>query len=168
MACDVANLWKACRGQFGKDARVDFRVLSEVIPAILDGPVAQKLVAYIITNPKQAHHVFVQALQDFGYEVRERFLRYEKGHGVLHTDWGVGMAIDAIDKADEYDTFVLVSGDGDFSPLLSYLKEELHKETVVLAFQNSLSSVLHRASDLIYHFSSDIIYRKHAVAKAGS
>lgn len=161
VACDVANLWKSCREQFGTDARVDFEVLSRIVPSIFEGEgqqVDQRLVAYIVTNPDQKHQAFEDVLNTFGYEVRERFMRYEKGFGALRTDWDVGITIDAIDRAEEYDLFVLVSGDGDFTMLLDYLGEKKDKETMVVSFQHSLSALLHRSADRVYYFNNDIVY----------
>jgi hypothetical protein len=55
VACDVSNLWKACREEFGQQARVDFQVLANMVPASRHPePVRQKLVAYLVTNPKQS------------------------------------------------------------------------------------------------------------------
>lgn len=160
VACDVANLWKSCREEFGDDARVDFQVLSQIVPTIVDEEVNQKLIAYIVTNPRQKHHAFEAALRGFGYEIRERFLRYEKGLSTpFRTDWDVGITIDAIAAVGDYDTFVLVSGDGDFALLLDYLKG-LGKTTIVLTFAHSSSKLLHDAADRIFYFSEDIVYKQ--------
>ena len=37
-------------------------------------------------------------------------------------DWDVGLAIDAISLSKQLDVVVIVSGDGDFEPLVEYLK----------------------------------------------
>ena len=160
VACDVANLWKSCREEFGDNARVDFQVLGQIVPTITHEDIAQKLIAYIVTNPRQKHHAFESALKGFGYEIRERFLRYEKGLSTpFRTDWDVGITIDAIALSERYDTFVLVSGDGDFAMLLDHLKA-LDKKTIVLTFAHSSSKLLHAAADRLFYFSEDIVYRQ--------
>ena len=61
-------------------------------------------------------------------------------------DWDVGIAVDAIKTAAGVDTIVLVSGDGDFVPLIEYLKNQ-GKRTEVIAFGKSTSSHLKEVTD---------------------
>lgn len=159
-AVDVANLWKSCREEFGPDARVDFSVLSRMVPALRteSSSVQQRLVAYVVTNPRQRHQEFAKVLQVFGYEFVERFLRYEKGLlKPMHTDWDVGITIDALDRIDSYDTFALISGDGDFGLLLDYLKTR-GKKTIVLAFKKSTSRLLYNSADELHIFDKNIVF----------
>lgn len=159
VAVDVANLWKSCRQQFGDAARVDFQVLSEFVPAMRHpSAVKQRLTAYLSTNPKQKHHVLSQVLRSFGYGIRERFMRYDKTSGKpTRTDWDVGITIDAIDQLTDYDTFVLVSGDGDFGMLLEYLKGK-GKKTIVLTFEHSASRSLYEIADELHIFKDNIVF----------
>jgi uncharacterized LabA/DUF88 family protein len=160
-AIDLANLWKSCREEFGNEARVDFQVLSEMIPAMRHpSRIQQKLVAYMVTNPDQRHHIFAQVLRSFGYQVRERFMRHEKGLlKPMRTDWDVGITIDAMDQIDNYDTFALVSGDGDFSMLLEFLKAK-GKKTIVLAFKRSTSQLLYGSADELRVFDEGILFNR--------
>lgn len=159
VAVDVANVWKSCRLQYGDQARLDFQVLSAMVPALKHpSKINQRLVAYSITNPKQRHHSFSQVLRSFGYHVRERFLRYEKGlDKPTRSDWDVGITIDAIDQLDSYDTFVLVSGDGDFSQLLEYLKSK-DKQTMVITFEKATARSLYEAADELHLLKEDVVY----------
>jgi uncharacterized LabA/DUF88 family protein len=159
VACDVSNIWRSCRDQFGNKARVNFELLSSVIPSIFeDVDVDVNLVAYLVADPLNRHHSFEKILSDIGYEVRHRFLKHRNGR-TLNTAWDVGITIDALSRADEYDAYVLVSGDGDFSMLLDHLSEEMEKETVVLSFRNSCAKSL-AAADLVYHLNSNIIFEQ--------
>jgi uncharacterized LabA/DUF88 family protein len=161
VACDVSNLWKLCRKQYGNDARLNFQTLSEVVPASrYPAPVRQKLVAYIVTNPKQSHHAFYATLRSFGFTVRERFMRFDKAaHKPTRTDWDVGITIDALVQAKKYDTFVLVSGDGDFAPLLRQLKQ-WKKRTMVLTFEAGTSKHLYDAADEVKLLTEDVVFRR--------
>ena len=160
LAIDVSNMWKSCREEFGDNARVDFQVLGGYIPALrYPTVVQQKLVAYIVTNPAQKHHALSQVLRALGYTIRERYLRHEKGLAKpLHTDWDVGITIDAIDLIDTYDTFVLASGDGDFVMLLDYLKSK-GKKTIVLSFARSTAKALYACADELHTFKENIVFR---------
>lgn len=160
MATDVSNLWKSCREEFGLDARVDFRILGDYYTTLRHPEiVVAQLFAYIVTNPTQKHQALSQVLHSFGYMIRERFLRHEKGMiKPLHTDWDVGITIDAIDLIDTYDTFVLASGDGDFVMLLDYLKAR-GKKTVVLSFERATAKSLYDHADELYTFKDSIVFK---------
>lgn len=158
VALDVSNLWKSCKEQFGREARIDFQILSQFVPSRLrPEEVSQELVAYIVTNPKQRHHAFYAALRNYGYRVQQRYMKYDKADRPTRTDWDVGITIDAIDRIDSYDLFVLASGDGDFSQLLSYLHQR-QKKTMVLSFENSTAKSLYKTADQLITLTEDVVF----------
>jgi uncharacterized LabA/DUF88 family protein len=158
-AVDISNLWRSCRDEFGDDARVDFQVLGSMIPAMHHpSPVTQHLVAYLVSRPGQKHQALAGVLRSFGYSVRERYMRHDKvSDKPTRTDWDVGITIDAIDLIETYDTFVLVSGDGDFVMLLNYLKQR-GKKTVVLTFEKSASRQLYTTADCVITLAKNIVF----------
>ncbi len=159
VACDVSNLWKSCREQYGHNYRLDFQVLGSLVAAKRHPKeTVINQVAYIVTNPKQKHHAFYTALRGYGFLIRERFMRFDKDKGrPTHTDWDVGITIDALDKFNDYDTFVLASGDGDFSQLLKHLKYG-GKKSMVITFSNSTSRSLYEAADEVISIGKDSVY----------
>ena len=66
--------------------------------------------------------------------------------GMKKADWDVGIVIDAIKTSPSVDAIVLVSGDGDFVPLIEYLKNQ-GKRTEVMAFGKSGSAKLKESAD---------------------
>ena len=66
--------------------------------------------------------------------------------GLKKADWDVGIVIDAVRVANSVDVIVLASGDGDFIPLVEYLKNQ-GKRVEVIAFGKSTSSILKEAAD---------------------
>lgn len=66
--------------------------------------------------------------------------------GLKKADWDVGLAVDAIKISSSIDTIVLVSGDGDFIPLVEYLKNQ-GKRVEVMAFSRSASLHLKEVAD---------------------
>jgi uncharacterized LabA/DUF88 family protein len=66
--------------------------------------------------------------------------------GMKKADWDVGIVIDAVRTAQSLDVIVLCSGDGDFFPLVEYLKNQ-GKRVEVLAFGKTTSSKLKEAAD---------------------
>ena len=66
--------------------------------------------------------------------------------GLKKADWDVGIAVDAIRLLPLLDVIVLISGDGDFCPLVEYLKNE-GRQVEVMAFGKSASAKLKEMAD---------------------
>ena len=67
--------------------------------------------------------------------------------GMKKADWDVGMAVDAIRMSEFLDVIILVTGDGDFIPLVDYLKWGAGRLVEVAAFKRSASSKIQDAAD---------------------
>ncbi|HUZ92962.1 MAG TPA: NYN domain-containing protein [Candidatus Paceibacterota bacterium] len=89
---------------------------------------------------------FFEALEKSGLELRMKDLQVYAG-GMKKADWDVGMAVDAIRMAEFLDVVVLVTGDGDFLPLVDYLKWGKGRLVEVAAFKRSASGKLQEAVD---------------------
>jgi len=89
---------------------------------------------------------FFEALEKAGLELRVKDLQVYAG-GMKKADWDVGMAIDAIRMASFLDVVILVTGDGDFLPLVDYLKWGVGRLVEVAAFKRSASAKLQEAAD---------------------
>jgi len=81
----------------------------------------------------------------------------------------IRMVVDALDLCytkEHVDTFVIISGDSDFSPLVSKLREN-NKTVIGVGVKNSTSDLLiANCDDFIYY--DDLVQRKKAKAKAPS
>lgn len=89
---------------------------------------------------------FFEALEKAGLELRMKDLQIFAG-GMKKADWDVGMAVDAIRMSPFLDVVILVTGDGDFIPLVEYLKWGAGRLVVVAAFRRSASSKIQEAAD---------------------
>ncbi len=69
------------------------------------------------------------------------------GSGAKKADWDVGLAIDAVKLAPKLDTVILVTGDGDFVPLVQYLQMNQGCQVEVVSFGKSTSAKLIEATD---------------------
>ena len=74
--------------------------------------------------------------------------------GAKKADWDVGMAVDAIRMANFLDVIVLVTGDGDFVPLVEYLKWGMGRQVEVAAFGKTTSSRLRESVDRFIELDS--------------
>ena len=89
---------------------------------------------------------FFEALEKAGLELRMKDLQIYAG-GMKKADWDVGMAVDAIRMSSFLDVIILVTGDGDFLPLVDYIKWGAGRLVEVAAFRRSASSKIQEAAD---------------------
>jgi uncharacterized LabA/DUF88 family protein len=66
--------------------------------------------------------------------------------GAKKADWDVGMAIDAIKLSSKVDAIVIATGDGDFVPLVEYVRSE-GCQIEAITFGRSASSRLREFVD---------------------
>lgn len=137
---DVQNLYWSARNLYR--SRVDF---GQVLKLAVNKRNLIRAFAYVIRTKTGEEKLFFDALTKLGIETRIKDLQEFFG-GMKKGDWDVGMAIDAVKTAPNVDTVVLVSGDGDFIPLVEYLKNQ-GKRVEVIAFGRTASSGLKEAAD---------------------
>jgi uncharacterized LabA/DUF88 family protein len=99
-----------------------------------------------IADEASAESSFFGALEKAGLELRMKDLQVW-ADGAKKADWDVGMAVDAIRMSSFLDVIILVTGDGDFIPLVDYLKWGNGRVVEVAAFRRSASSKLQEAAD---------------------
>jgi uncharacterized LabA/DUF88 family protein len=98
---------------------------------------------------------FVYNLNKFGYKVRSKplivheTLTAEGERSVSHKgDWDIGIVVDMIRLADHADTYVLVSGDGDYVEAIEYLQSEKGIRAEVISAAQCTSQALLDVCDL--------------------
>ena len=145
---DVQNLYHSAKNLF--QAKVNF---SEILKKAVSGRKFIRAFAYVVRTKSGEEKSFFDALTNLGIETRIRDLQ-EFYDGQKKADWDVGIVIDAIRTAPGVDTVVLCSGDGDFVPLVEYLKNQ-GKRVEVLAFARTTSSRLKEAADEFFDLGED-------------
>ncbi len=132
---DTQNMYYSARNLFKR--KVNFKNIVE------DAVAGRKLIrslAYVIRTQSDDARPFFEALQKAGIETREKdLLEYDSGH--KKGDWDVGLAIDVVQMLDVLDVVVIISGDGDYQPLVDYVKSR-GRMVEVMAFRATTSSAL--------------------------
>ena len=105
-----------------------------------------RAVAYVIKTESGEETGFFDALTKMGIETKIKDLQIFSS-GAKKADWDVGMAIDAVKLAPKLDAIVLLTGDGDFVPLVEYLQVNEGCQVEVVSFGKSTSSKLIEAAD---------------------
>ena len=140
---DVQNMYHSAKNLYR--ARVNFR---EILRTATADRKLIRAIAYVVTTESGEEKAFLEALVKAGIELKTKELQIFPG-GMKKADWDVGMAVDAIKLSNLCDAIVLVTGDGDFIPLVEYL-ENHGQQVEVIAFGKSASSKLREiAGDFI-------------------
>ncbi|HEY4490173.1 MAG TPA: NYN domain-containing protein [Candidatus Paceibacterota bacterium] len=133
---DTQNLYHSAKNLY--KAKVNF---AQVVKDALAGRTLIRAIAYVITTETGEEKAFFEALAKAGIETKTKNLQIFFG-GAKKADWDVGIAIDAVKMAQNLDTIILVSGDGDYIPLVEYLKNTRGCQVEAVGFGKSTSSRL--------------------------
>lgn len=133
---DVQNMYHSAKNLY--QARVNFK---KVIDGARAGRKLIRAIGYSIKTESEEEKPFFHALRNMGIEVKMKPLQIFPG-GMKKGDWDVGIAVDAIKFSNYVDVIVLVTGDGDFVPLVDYLKSAKPVRVEVMAFDKSCSNDL--------------------------
>ncbi len=140
---DVQNLYYSAKNLYKR--KVNFR---EILKQAISNRKLIRAFAYVVKTKSGEEKPFFEALLKLGIETRIKELQEYWG-GVKKADWDVGITIDAVRTASWIDVIVLCSGDGDFIPLVEYLKNQ-GKRVEIIAFGKTTSSHLKETTDEFY------------------
>ncbi|MEK7482033.1 MAG: NYN domain-containing protein [Patescibacteria group bacterium] len=139
---DIQNLYHSAKNLY--HGRVNYK---ELLKSLISNRQLIRAIGYVVkSETAEGEAAFFDALIKAGIELRSKELQIFPG-GVKKADWDVGMAVDAIRTASFLDVVILVTGDGDFVPLVEYLKWGLGREVEVAAFGRSSSAKLKEVAD---------------------
>ena len=138
---DVANMYHSAKNLFSK--RVNFK---EVLTRAVSDRKLIRATAYVIKTDNKDEMAFFEALSQQGFEVKMKDLQVFAG-GAKKGDWDVGITIDAMKLADKLDVIILVSGDGDYLPAVSYLQNNKGCLVEIMAFRQTASAKLVEEAD---------------------
>ena len=133
---DAQNLYHSAKNLYGH--KVNF---GKIVEDALAGRKLIRALAYVISSEAGDEEAFFDALEKLGIEIRTKDLQVFAS-GAMKADWDVGIAVDAITMAPRLDAIILLTGDGDFVPLVEYLQIHSGIQVEVVSFQRSSSSLL--------------------------
>jgi len=146
---DIQNLYYTARVLYNK--KVNFK---NVLTAAVGDRKVIRAIAYGISTTEGMEEKFFEALESAGYEVKTKALQIFAG-GARKGDWDVGIAVDAIKLAQRVDVIVIVSGDGDYAPLVTYIQNSTGCRVEGVAFEESTSGLLLDELDSFQNLSAD-------------
>lgn len=119
---DVSNLYYCVKKQYGEDKRLDYeRFTASVMQSGVD---LRKAIAYG-AEMNEAAAKFKTVLQRLGFETKYKQPKIyaNEGKETRKADWDVGMAMDVVRLAKDYDVIIFATADGDLAPCVDYIRE---------------------------------------------
>lgn len=137
---DTQNLYHSAKNLYR--SKVNF---GAVVKAALGKRKLVRALSYVVNTESGEERGFFEALEKLGIEIKTKDLQIFYG-GAKKADWDVGLAIDAIKLSHKVDAIVLATGDGDFVPLVEYIKSQ-GCQVEVISFGRSSSQRLRESVD---------------------
>ncbi len=144
---DIQNLYYSAKVLYGK--KVNF---GQMMKASVGDRKLIRAIAYGIKTQEGQEEKFFEALEKQGFEVKTKDLQIFPG-GAKKGDWDVGIAVDAIKMSKSLDVIILMSGDGDYIPLVEYLQGTTGCRVEGMAFTESSSNKLVEKLDSFINIS---------------
>lgn len=138
---DVQNMYYTGKVLYKK--KVSFK---NILLEAASGRKLIRAIAYGVKTEEGLEEKFFEALESQGFEVKTKDLQIFAG-GAKKADWDVGIAVDAIKMSRSLDVIVLVSGDGDYIPMIEYVQNTTGCRVEVIAFKKSTSAKLIDVAD---------------------
>ena len=138
---DVQNLYYSAKNLY--HSRVNFK---NIIQLVTQGRKLTRAIAYAVDAAEETNKVFIDALHEGGFEIKQKPIQVFVD-GSKKADWDIGIAMDAIRLSSKVDSIVLVSGDGDFCPVVNYLQQSQGCLVEVMAFGRTTNKELREIAD---------------------
>lgn len=133
---DVQNIYYTCRQAY--QSNFDYNKFwagvtrdREVVSAF----------AYATERGDEKQTQFQNILRAIGFMVKLKPMLL-RSDGTAKGDWDVGIALDVFEEAENCDTVILASGDGDFNILLERIKKRFDTNTEVYGVPQLTSDLL--------------------------
>lgn len=148
---DVQNIYYTTRDAYRR--QFNYRKLWQRISA--EGKITHAI-AYAINRGDDQQIKFQDALKHIGFEVKLKPY-IQRSDGSAKGDWDVGIAIDVMEIANEVDTVILLSGDGDFDILLKKISQKYHTTTEVYGVPALSANSLIKAADVYHRIDDELL-----------
>ncbi len=147
---DSQNLYYSAR--MGYAAKVNYEKLLRLIT---ENRKLVKAYAYIVQPPDGDVKPFATSLERIGYIVKTKDVR-TRANGSAKANWDMGIALDILGILDRVDTIVLASGDGDFVPLVDFIKTR-NRRVEIFAFAENTAYDLKERADRFQPLGENVI-----------
>ena len=148
---DVQNIYYTTRDSFQR--QFNYRKLWNKIQS--QGEIVTAY-AYATQRDDDKQIKFQDALKHIGFTVKLKPYIQRKD-GSAKGDWDVGITIDIIEQAEDVDTIILLSGDGDFDLLLKKVHIKYNVITEVYGVPSLTAKSLIDAASIYHPIEQDLL-----------
>jgi len=138
---DVQNIYYTCRQAY--QANFDY---NKFWAKVTDHRKIVSAFAYATDRGDAKQEQFQNILRAIGFTVLLKPM-LRRADGSTKADWDVGIALDVYEAAQNCDTIVLASGDGDFTILLERIKQRFNTRSEVYGVPQLTAEPLIAAAD---------------------
>jgi uncharacterized LabA/DUF88 family protein len=148
---DVQNIYYTTRDTYGR--QFNYREFWKRISTQGDIVVAN---AYAIHRDDDRQKKFQDALKHIGFTVKLKPY-IQRSDGSAKGDWDVGITIDVMQVANDVDSVILLSGDGDFDLLLKKISIDYGVTTEVYGVSALTANSLIEAASIYHPIEQDLL-----------
>ena len=148
---DVQNIYYTTRDVYGR--QFNYRKLWERLSK--QGEIVSAT-AYAIGRGDDGQIKFQDALKHIGFKVKLKPFIQRKD-GSAKGDWDVGITIDVLEVAQQVDTVILLSGDGDFDILLQKIMADSGVMTEVYGVPGLTAKSLRESATAFHSIEEDLL-----------
>jgi uncharacterized LabA/DUF88 family protein len=123
--------------------RIEYQALLDTLKQ--DAPLAGAWFYIGVDSRKKKQECFLKCLRNMGYQIVDKPVIY-RPDGSCKGNLDVELALNLVAFADQYDTAVLVSGDGDFTSAVKQVQQQ-GKKVEVVSIRDHASNDLRKAAD---------------------
>jgi uncharacterized LabA/DUF88 family protein len=156
---DVQNLFFAAKDI---NKLIDFKKIKSTFEN--SGDEIFSIKAYTVKTPEIKSGKFENLLKMLNYDLNSKSasITYDKdgGRHFHNTDQDMAICVDCMDNIDNFDKWVLMSGDGDFIDLIKHLKDKGKKVEVWTLPGKSFNKRICDYVDAVNFLSDDFFYDK--------
>lgn len=162
---DLQNLFYAARN---KGAKIDFEKIWNFFRDRETEFLADAYL-YMVRSPDVDSSKFESKMINVGYKLRiKNSTRIMRDNRSIYkqTNHDVGITVDCMDHLSMFDKWILMSGDGDFAELCSYIKK-MEKKIEIWSFRECCNSNLESFADRLYFIEDKFFYHKPKITVFG-
>jgi uncharacterized LabA/DUF88 family protein len=148
---DVQNIYYTTRQAYGR--KFNYRAFWERVSR--NGKIVSAT-AYAIDRGDDRQIGFQKTLENIGFGIKLKPY-IQRSDGTSKGDWDVGITIDIMESANEVDTVVLLSGDGDFDQLLEKIRKDYKTRTEVYGVPPLTAKSLIAAADVFHPIDQELL-----------
>jgi len=148
---DVQNIYYTTRQAYGR--QFNYRKFWQRISAQGNITLAN---AYAIDRGDEKQRQFQNTLKKIGFTIKLKPY-IQRSDGSAKGDWDVGITVDVMEIAEDVDTVVLLSGDGDFDLLLKKIHEKYAVTTEVYGVPSLTANSLIDSAGVFHRIEEDLL-----------